>query len=115
MGPLHGTPPWDPTLNRYENETCSKEGCICKEQGFHDISSQKDLWAFFFRGQCAPQPDPTRALPRDGAAGHTQLAYLCIAAECNEKGCLQDKLARWKRCPVQNKKGSASSPRPPPC
>jgi hypothetical protein len=45
----------------YESQTCSKAGCVCKEPGFLEISSQKELWAFLYRGECAPQPDPTRA------------------------------------------------------
>ena len=91
----------------FEGETCSVDGCICKDPGFFGIASQKDLWAFLFRGECAPEPDPTRALPRD-AAEHLQLRYGCIAAECEKKGCLKDKLACWAKCPVQNKKGSAT-------
>ena len=89
----------------YEGQTCTKAGCVCKEQDFLNISSQKELWASLFCGECAPQPDPTRALPRD-ATPHTQLKYMCIAAECDKKGCLKDKLKRWAACPVQNKKGS---------
>eukprot|EP00966_Prymnesium_polylepis_P323798 7379934-Prymnesium_polylepis.1 len=89
----------------YENDTCSKAGCVCKKPGFLEMSSQKELWAFLFVDECAPQPDPTRALPRD-AAEHTQLRYPCVAAECDKKGCLKDKLALWAKCPVQTKKGS---------
>ena len=89
----------------FKTDTCSEEGCVCKEAGFFDIKSQKDLWAFLFRGECAPKPDPTRRLPHD-VGEHTQLAHPCVVAECDEKGCLKDKLERWKSCPVQNKKGS---------
>lgn len=91
----------------YESETCSKRDCVCKEEGFFEIKTRQDLWDFIFRGECAPQPDPTRRLPRD-AAEHLQLDYGCVAAECNKKGCLKDKLARWKLCPVQNRLGSAT-------
>eukprot|EP00966_Prymnesium_polylepis_P314324 7263476-Prymnesium_polylepis.2 len=55
----------------YESQTCSKAGCVCKEPGFLEISSQKELWAFLYRGECAPQPDTTRALPGD-AVEHSQ-------------------------------------------
>ena len=89
----------------YANETCSKRGCVCKEEGFLQISSQKELWAFLFRGECAPEPDPTRFLPRD-TAPHTQLRWPCVAKECDKEGCLKDKLERWATCPVQTKKGS---------
>ena len=99
-------------LDWYEGETCSKANCICKEPRFFDISSQKDLWAFLFCGDCAPQPDSTRALPRD-ATPHTQLKYPCVAAECEKDGCLRDKLARWALCPVQNKVWSQCRAMPP--
>ena len=91
----------------FESETCSKRGCVCKEAGFLKISSPKDLWAFLFRGECAPQPDPTRALPLD-ATEHLQLRRECVFSECNKKGCIKDKLARWAKCPVLNKNGSAT-------
>lgn len=105
-----GTPPrvreapWN-TLRRYENATCSKAGCVCKEEGFRDISTREDLWAFIYRGKCAPKPDPSRNLSCD-TTPHLQLAYACVTEECNEMGCLKDVLTRWERCPVQNKKGS---------
>jgi len=89
----------------HEGETCSKAGCVCRQQGFLKISSRTELWAFLFRGQCAPKLDPTRSLPRD-VAPHAQLDYACVAAECDKKGCLKDKLELWGKCPVQNKKGS---------
>ena len=90
----------------YERDTCLKDDCICKEEGFLNISSQKQLWAFLFQGDCAPQPDPTRQLPRDTSA-NAQLAYDCVAGICGKDGCLKDKVARWRSCPVQNKEGSA--------
>jgi hypothetical protein len=69
----------------YKNESCSKSGCVCKEPGFHNISSQKDLWDFFFCGVCAPKPDQTRALPRD-VEPHCQLDYACVTEACDKKG-----------------------------
>jgi len=91
----------------HESQRCSKVGCICKEPGFLAISTREELWDFLFNGECAPQLDPTRALKRD-VTPHKQLGFACISAACEKKGCLKDKLARWKLCSVQNKKGSAT-------
>jgi hypothetical protein len=65
----------------FKSDTCSKPGCICKETGFFDIKSQRELWAFLFRGECAPKPDLTRRLPRD-AVEHTH----CYRYGEDEKG-----------------------------
>lgn len=43
-----------------EEEACSKRGCVCKEPGFFDISTQKELWAFFFQGQWVSRRPRTR-------------------------------------------------------
>ena len=86
----------------FKDEACPVRNCVRKEPGFFGIKTQKDLWAFFFCGECAPKADPTRKLPRD-VEEHTQLRYGCAANECTKKGCMKDKLARWKKCPIQNK------------
>jgi hypothetical protein len=95
----------------FEGDACPKRGCICKEPGFLKIKSRQDLWDFLFRGECAPQPDPTRKLPHD-AAEHSQLRYPCVAAECDKKGCLKDKLAlrmKYKKwTPVPRGKAKAT-------
>ena len=91
----------------YKTDKCTKADCVCKEPGFFEIKTQKDLWSFLFRGECAPQLDPTRGLTRD-TAPHSQLAYECISCECKKKGCMKNKLALWELCPVQNKLGSAT-------
>ena len=89
----------------YETDRCTKADCVCKEPGFFEIKTQKDLWSFLFRGECAPQLDPTRGLTRD-TTPHSQLTYECISCECKKKGCMKNKLALWELCPVQNKLGS---------
>ena len=86
----------------FDDDTCDIDDCVCKELGFFEIETSKDLWAFLFRDDCAPKPDPTRALPRD-IGEHTQLAYDCVSNLCDEVGCMKDKLARWAICPVMNK------------
>ena len=91
----------------HDDNTCSIAGCVCKEAGFLEISSRAELWAFIFRGECAPELDPTRGLPRDTAA-HKQLRFPCVTAECLKPGCLKDILERWHKCTVQNKEGSAT-------
>eukprot|EP00966_Prymnesium_polylepis_P225934 5225947-Prymnesium_polylepis.1 len=92
----------------FDKDSCSIRNCVCKEPGFLAIESPKELWDFIFQGECAPQPDPTRWLPRDGTAEHKQLRHECVFAECTKKNCLKDKLARWAKCIVQQKKGSAT-------
>ena len=94
----------------HHGETCSKEGCVCQEPGFVTISSRAELWAFLFQGECAPEPDPTRGLPRDATA-HTQLRFACVTGACSKSGCLKDVLGRWKGCPIENKEGSATEVR----
>ena len=86
----------------FEKDQCPVEDCVCKERGFFNIKSQKDLWSFFFCGECAPRPDLMRSLDSD-ASPHTQLRRECVTEECDKEGCLKDKLERWKACPVQNK------------
>ena len=86
----------------FDDDTCDVDDCVCKELGFFEIETSKDLWAFLFRDECAPKPDPTRALAHD-VGEHTQLAHDCVSNSCNEEGCMKDKLARWALCLVMNK------------
>eukprot|EP00966_Prymnesium_polylepis_P268182 6195457-Prymnesium_polylepis.1 len=92
----------------YKSDTCPKNGCVCKEPDFHNISSQNYLWEFLFRDDCAPKLDATRELPHLDATPHSQLGYACVTEAYEKMGCLKDKLARWLKCPVQNKKGSTT-------
>lgn len=94
-------------VQKWYEKRCSKRDCVCKEAGFAEIKSRQDLWSFLFRNECAPELDPTRCLPRD-VTEHLQLRHACVAAECDKKGCLRDKLARWKSCRVQNQAGTAT-------
>ena len=87
----------------FEDETCTRRKCICKEPGFFEIKTQKELWDFFFSGECGAQADPTRRLPSDDAEPKL-LRLPCVSAECDKHGCLKDKLERWLLCPVQQNK-----------